>query len=331
MKNSFAEMSFHEFNRKNIYKLVICITLFIALPLLVKSSFFLHVLILIFMYGVLGLSWNLIGGYTGQVSFMQAIFFGIGAYTSTVLSSRFGVNPWFGMFIGGCIAIIMSSIIGIPTFRLKGHYFAIATLGLGEIFCTLTRRINYIGGARGLYIPMKEEGLINFQFHTSKVGYYYIAFALIVFALLLTYMVQRSKLGYYFRAIKGNEVAAKSVGIDTAKFKLIAFALSAFVAAIAGTFYAQYTLYIDPESVLSLTISLQICFIAILGGVGSIAGPPLGAVLLIMLWQFSTAYFGGTRGIHLLIYGALIILIMLYEPDGLIAIYKKLYKRLVKI
>ncbi|MCJ7790109.1 MAG: branched-chain amino acid ABC transporter permease [Candidatus Atribacteria bacterium] len=329
MKNSFVEILFHEFNRKSILKIVILITLFTVLPVLVTNSFWLHVLILIFMYGVLGLSWNFIGGYTGQVSFMQAIFFGIGAYTSTVLSTKFGVNPWLGMFVGSCIAVIISSIIGIPTFRLKGPYFTIATLALGVIFGNLARRWAFMGGARGLYIPMKEEGLINFQFN-NKVGYYYIAFGLIVFAILLTYMVQRSKLGYYFRAIKGNDIAAKSVGIDVPKFKLIAFGLSAFIAALAGTFYAQYTLYIDPESVLSEILSLQACFIVVLGGVGTTVGPLLGAVILILLWQLTNAYFGGAKAIHLLIYGALIVLIMIFEPDGLLAIYKKLYKRVVK-
>jgi len=330
MNNSFSEISFHEFNRKSILKIVIPIALFIALPVLVTNLFWLHVLILIFMYGVLGLSWNLIGGYTGQVSFMQAIFFGIRAYTSTVLSIKFGVNPWLGMFVGSCIAVIVSSIIGIFTFRLKGHYFAIATLGLGEIFGNIVRRWDFIGGARGLSIPMKEAGLINFQFD-GKIGYYYIAFGLIVFAMLLTYMVQRSKLGYYFRAIKGNSIAAKSIGIDVLKFKLIAFALSAFIAALAGTFYAQYVLYIDPHSVLSNAISLQIVFIVILGGVGTIAGPVTGAFVLIVLQQFFSACFGGAKAIHLVIYGVSILLILLFEPDGLVAIYKNLYKKVMKI
>jgi len=331
MKNSFAEMSLHEFNRKGVLKIVMLIVLFTLLPSLVTNAFFLHVLILIFMYGVLGFSWNFIGGYTGQVSFMQAIFFGIGAYTSTVLSTKFGVNPWFGMFVGCCIAVIISIIIGFPTFRLKGHYFAIATLGFGEIFGNLTRRWYFIGGAKGLYIPMVEESLINFQFHSNKVGYYYIVLGLVISVVLLDYMVQRSKLGYYFRAIKGNEIAAQSVGIDVQKLKLIAFALSAFVAALAGTFYAQYTLYIDPESVLGMALSLQIVFIVIIGGVGTTIGPLLGAAILTLLWQFMSAVFGGSHGIHLLIYGALIVLIMIFEPDGLIAIYKKLYKRAVKI
>jgi len=331
MNKLFTELTHSIINKNNILKVAIFVTFLITLPVFIKNDFLLHMAILIFIYGVLGLSWNLIGGYTGQVSFMQAVFFGIGAYTSSVLWTKFGVSPWVGMFVGGCTAVIISIIIGMPVFRLKGHYFAIATLALGEIVITLVRRWNFIGGATGLYIPMEEEGLINFQFHNSKIAYYYIGLGLIIFAILVSNMIKNSKLGYYFRAINENDVAAKSLGIDTTRYKLIAFASSAFTAALAGTFYAQYTLYIDPESVLSSTISLQICFIVILGGVGTTTGPLTGAAVLIVLQQFVSAYFGGARAIHLIIYGASIILIEIFEPDGLVAIYEKLYKKVMKI
>lgn len=331
MNKLFTELTHSTINKKNILKVAIFVVFLIICPVFINNSFWLHMAILIFIYGILGLSWNLIGGYTGQVSFMQAIFFGIGAYTSSVLSTKFGVNPWVGMLVGSCIAVIFSILIGIPVFRLKGHYFAIATLALGEIIITLIRRWNFIGGATGLYIPMKAEGLINFQFHNSKISYYYISLGLLIFSVLLSYIIQNSKLGYYFKSIKENEIAAKSLGIDIARNKLIAFALSAFIAAFAGSFYAQYTLYIDPESVLSVIISLQICFIVILGGAGTIVGPIIGAAVLMVLQQFVSAYFGGARAIHLLIYGGLIVLIQVFEPDGLVAIYKKLYKKVIKI
>jgi len=331
MNKLFTELTHSTINKKNILKVAIFVVFLIICPVFINNSFWLHMAILIFIYGILGLSWNLIGGYTGQVSFMQAIFFGIGAYTSSVLSTKFGVNPWVGMLVGSCIAVIFSILIGIPVFRLKGHYFAIATLALGEIIITLIRRWNFIGGATGLYIPMKAEGLINFQFHNSKISYYYISLGLLIFSVLLSYIIQNSKLGYYFKSIKENEIAAKSLGIDIARNKLIAFALSAFIAAFAGSFYAQYTLYIDPESVLSVIISLQICFIVILGGAGTIVGPIIGAAVLMVLQQFVSAYFGGARAIHLLINGGLIVLIQVFEPDGLVAIYKKLYKKVIKI
>jgi len=331
MNKSFTELTHSTINNNNILKVAICVAFLIALPVFIKNAFLLHMVILVFIYGILGLSWNLIGGYTGQVSFMQAIFFGIGAYTSSVLWTKFGVSPWVGIFVGACIAVIISIFIGILVFRLKGHYFAIATLALGEIIITLVRRWDFIGGATGLYIPMEEEGLINFQFHNSKIGYYYVSFGLFIFAVLLSYTINNSKLGYYFKAIKENDVAARSLGIDVTRNKLFAFALSASIAALAGTFYAQYTLYIDPESVLSITISLQVCFIVILGGVGTITGPIIGAAVLIVLQQFVSAYFGGSRAIHLIIYGGSIILLQVFEPDGLVAIYKKLYKKVMKI
>ncbi len=325
-----TKTSFFGVNKQNIFKIIIPIIILTFIPVFTKRAFWLHIFILVFIYGILGLSWNFIGGYAGQVSFMQAIFFGIGAYSSTVLFTKFGINPWIGLFIGGCIAVLVSSFVGTPTFRLTGYYFTIATLGLGEVFSSLSRRWAFIGGARGMYIPMQKEGIINFQFHSNKIGYYYIGFGLVIFAVLLSYFVQRSKLGYYFRAIKGNEIAAQSIGIDIPKYKLIAFALSAFIAAWAGSFYAQYTLYIDPASVLGLQISLEAAFVVILGGIGTITGPLVGAFILIMLWQFSTAYFGGILGIHLLIYGVLIVLLMIFEPDGLVAMYKKTFKMVVK-
>jgi len=330
MKVFSTEISLNKFNKNRIFKIFFFIVLFTALPVFIKGAFWLHILILIFMYGALGSSWNFIGGYTGQVSFMQAVFFGIGAYTSSVLSTKYGVSPWLGMFVGGFISVIFSSALGVLVFRLRGHYFAISTIAIGEIVNVLIRRWNFVGGATGLYIPMKEEGLINFQFHSSKVGYYYIFLGLILFATLLTYLVQRSKLGYYFQAIRENDIAASSVGIDVPKFKVIAFGLSAFIAAFAGTCYAQYVLYIDPESLIILVVSLQIVFVTILGGSGTIIGPLVGAILLIVFQQFTTVYLGSERAVHMLLYGALIVLIEIFEPDGLVAIYNRLYKKVVE-
>jgi len=297
-------------------------------PLLFTRPFPQHVMILIFLFAVLGQAWNLLGGYAGQVSFGHAVFFGMGAYTSTILLSYWNINPWLGMLAGAVVAVLVSIIIGYPCFRLKGHYFAIATLAAGEIIRILFVNWKWVGGARGLFVPMLDESLLNFEFHTTKVPYYYITLILCVASILVTRWIERSRPGYYLMAIKEDTDAARSVGVDTTRYKLFAMIISAFFTALGGTLYAQYVLYIDPDSVLLLSLSTRICLIAVLGGTGTLWGPLIGAAILIPMSEFTRIYLGGGgRGIHLVVYGALIILVAVFEPGGLMALVKRFRRR----
>jgi branched-chain amino acid transport system permease protein len=283
-----------------------------------------HIMIMIFLYATLAQSWNLIGGYAGQVSLGHAVYFGAGAYTSSLLMMKWGLSPWLGMLAGAGLAAGLSLIIGYPCFRLAGHYFAIATIAIGEIAQISMVNWKGGGGAVGLYLPILDESFTNFEFHSTKVPYYYIALGITAIVFLVTYLIEKSWLGFYFRAIKGDLDASRALGINVPKYKSIALAISAFFTAVAGTFYAQYILFIDPESVLPLMLSILICLVAILGGVASVWGPFLGALVLVPLSEYTRTYLGGGgRAIDLMIYGGLIVLIARFQPEGLMGMIKK--------
>lgn len=300
----------------------------LAFPLVFKIPFAQHLVIMIFMYATLAQGWNILGGYLGQCSLGNAIFFGIGAYTSTMLLIKFDLSPWIGMIAGIAIAILVSQIVGYPTFRLAGHYFAIASLALGEIAFTIVVNNQALGGAIGLWPPLLPEGLLNFQFHSSKLPYYYIALGLVTTAFFITYLIERSRLGYYFRAIKADLDAARSLGINATLYKSIGIAFTAAFSAAAGTFYAQYVLFVDPESAFNLQISILILLTSILGGVGSLWGPALGVMVLIPMSEATRVLLGGSgKAIDLILYSLLIIVMAVYQPMGLAGMIKRLSVR----
>jgi len=313
---------------KNWVWLIIGAILVLLFPVFFTLPFPRHLMIMIFLYATMGLAWNLIGGYAGQISLGHAIFFGTGAYTSTLMLMKLGITPWLGMLVGGLLSVGIAFVIGYPCFKLAGHYFAIATIAIGEIAMVLMINWDWAGSAVGLTLPILEEGLWNFEFHTTKAPYYYIAFGIMVFALLVTYGVDRSKLGFYFKAIKGDLEGARSLGINTHRYKFYALALSAFLTSICGSFYAQYVLFIDPDSTFPLLLSIILCLVATLGGVGTIIGPVIGAAILIPISEFTRIYLGGGgKGTDLILYGFLIMIISIYQPFGVIGIAKRLRKR----
>ncbi len=294
----------------------------LAFPAVFTLPFPRHVMIMIFLYGALATAWNIIAGYCGQISLGQAVFFGIGAYTSSLLFRDAGMTPWAGMIAGVALAVGVSQVVGYPVFRLRGHYFAIATIAVGEIVQALVVDWDAIGGARGVFVPIRRpDSLVNFQFHQSKAFYYYIALGLLLLALAVTRRIERSRAGYYFRAIREDQDAAAALGVNVRREKLRALAVSAALTAMGGTFYAQYILFIDPESVFPLSLSILICLVAVLGGVGTLWGPVLGAAVLVPLQEGTRVMLGGTgKALDLLIYGALIIAISVFQPGGLMAL-----------
>jgi len=314
-------------NKKYIW-LGLGAVIFMIYPLMFTLPFPRHVMIMIFLYATLGLAWNMIGGYAGQISLGHALFFGIGAYTSTLMLMKLGASPWVGMLVGGILSMGVSFIIGYPCFKLAGHYFAIATIAIGEIAQVWMLNWDWAGAAVGLTLPILPESLANLEFHSTKAPYYYIAFGLLILGLLATYGIDRSKLGYYFKAIKGDLEAARSLGINVTKYKFYALALSAFFTSICGSFYAQYVLFIDPDSVFPLMLSIIVCLVATLGGVGTIWGPVIGAFILIPISEFTRIYLGGGgKGTDLIIYGLLIMVISIYQPFGVIGIAKRFQKK----
>jgi branched-chain amino acid transport system permease protein len=301
----------------------------VAFPLVFTGPFPRHVMIMIFLYGALATAWNILAGYCGQISLGHAVYFGIGAYTSTLLGREIALTPWLGMLAGALVAVLVSQLIGYPCFRLRGHYFAIATIGFGEIVQTSVLNWDRVGAARGLFVPIKRpDSLLNFQFHESKFVYYYIALVLLALALGVTRWIERSRRGHYFRAIKEDQDAAASLGVPVAREKQAAMAVSAALTALGGTFWAQYVLFIDPESVFPLSLSILICLVAVLGGVGSLWGPLLGAAVLVPLSEGTRVFLGGTgKALDLLIYGALIMAIAVFQPAGLMGLVRQLGAR----
>ncbi len=323
--------------KEKINKTVILLFLFIAftIPLFVRSATYLHILILLYFYAYLTTSWNLVGGFAGVLPLGHAVFVGIGAYTSTILSLQYGISPWIGMIVGAFIALIFGVIIAVPTLKMRGAYFALATIAFAEGIRVMIENINTIGplninGPRGIQIPPTNESFVNFMF-AGKEPYYYIILIMLILVLTLTFLISRSKLGYYLNAGGEEPDAAMALGINVSKARLTAMAISSFLTALAGTFYAQFTLYIHPKSVFSLDLSFEIAFIALIGGRGSVAGPIIGALLLRPVSDLSRIYFGShLPGLHLIIFGAVLILVMLYQPRGLQEPLTKIYNRFIE-
>jgi branched-chain amino acid transport system permease protein len=305
----------------------------LAFPLLFTLPYPRDVMIRIYLYAMLASAWNLLAGYCGQISLGHAVFFGTGAYTSTVLVNQAWLggwaNPWLGMLLGALLAAALSQLIGYPVFRLRGHYFAIATIAVGEIVQTIAINWDAIGGARGLFVPIvRPDSLANFQFHESKQTYYYVALALLLLALGVNRWIVRSRTGYYFRAIREDQDAAAALGIPVARYKQRAMAISAALTALGGTFYAQYVFFVDPESVLPLSLSILICLVAVLGGVGTLWGPLVGAAILVPLGEVTRVQLGGTgKALDLVIYGLLIMIVSVIQPGGIMAILQRGFRR----
>jgi branched-chain amino acid transport system permease protein len=284
----------------------------------IQSPFYLDVLIMILLWALLASSWNIAGGYAGMFSLGHGAFIGIGAYASSMLFIHFKLSPWIGMIIGALAAGIVASFLGYICGRLKGHYFALATIAFVELInITGVQLKELTRGSEGLSIPF-SPGWLNFMFE-SKVTYAYIGlvFAAIFYFLSLT--LERSKLGYYLVAMREDEDAAKSLAINTPLVKMISIGLSGFLAAIGGTFYAQYILFIEPDTVLSFNFSVQVALVTIVGGMGTALGPIIGSFLLTPLSMLLRAYLGGgLAGLHIVIYGFLLLIVVFFIPDGIV-------------
>ncbi|MFT3963524.1 branched-chain amino acid ABC transporter permease [Propionivibrio sp.] len=302
------------------------------LPFLVTSPAHQNFLILIMMFAQIGVAWNILGGYAGQVSLGHAAFFGIGAYTSTMLLIHTGLSPWLGMLIGGALASAFSVLIGWPCFRLKGHYFSMATIAVAEILQVLFTNWESVGGAVGLYVPLQRQGWWAMVFNTSKLPYYYIALGLLAVTLLACWAIERSFLGYYFRAIKDEPEAARSLGIGLTRYKLVAIAISSFFTALGGSLYAQKELFIDPGSVLTTSLSIKMALVTILGGVGSLLGPAVGSAVLTGIEETTRQVFGGSgQGTDLILYALIIIGVAVYYPAGIMGWVGRSRRRRAKV
>jgi len=308
-------------NKKMTFVILGFLAFLILLPLIGPSKFLLHLMIMIFMHAVISQSWNIIGGFSGQISLGHGAFFGIGAYVSSFLYVEFGLTPWIGIIFGIIICAIIAILIGIPMLRLSGHYFAIATLLIGISFQIIFQRWELVGAASGLWVPLtSEDSIYAMQFHGSKVPYYYLFLIFFVIIFFIAWIINRSKLGYRLRAVRDDAQAAQSLGIDIAKYKIIAFAISAMMMAPMGSLFAQYILIIDPDRMFNFEISIIALLITVLGGIGYVWGPLIGTIILIPLAEYARIFFGGTGGaVDLMVYGIVLMIICIFRPSGIIS------------
>ena len=248
-----------------------------SLPVFVKDIYSQNVIVLTLMYAALSQSWNILGGYCGQISLGHALYFGVGAYTSSLLYTKLGILPWFGMLAGGLIAAAIALALGYQLFRLAGHYFTIATIVIAEAGLLLVHNWDWAGAATGIQWPFVADSWATLQFGRSKLPYIYFALVLFAATWLVTFAIEGSRWGYWWRAVKDNADAAQSLGVMIFRSKMAAAAVSAFFTAVGGAFYAAFVQYIDPESVMAFNFSLLMALPAVLGGIGTLWGPALGA------------------------------------------------------
>ena len=319
-------------------------------PAFVESTYALHIMILIFISVIMGSSWNILGGYTGQYSVGHSAYFGVGAYATMMLMQFRQVPPWYGMWIGMGAALLVALIIGSICFRLRGPYFVLASIAVAEIFRVTALNLKEItNGAEGILVteipPLKFGETVITDF-LSKVPFYYVGLTGVLIVIGVTWLVQHSKLGYCFQAIREDQDAAHSLGINLTFYKNTALAISAVFTSLAGSLYALYVGFIDPTTVLALDLSVQIVLICIIGGIGTIYGPVIGALVLVPLSEalrsnviteglIKAGMVDPESGVgiflkerlgqaHVLIYGILVVIVILYMPDGVLGFFRNL-------
>jgi branched-chain amino acid transport system permease protein len=323
-------------------------------PLVFQLPFQQHVVIMALLFATLGTAWNMLGGLAGQVSFGHALYFGIGAYTTAWFYKAFALSALVTWPAALAISTVAAVAVGVPTFRLRGHYFVLASVFIMQAVYIVVANWSALGAAIGLELPVYRPGgaldaLWHLQFERSKLPFYYWALLLFGATLATFEWIRRSRLGLLLVALREEEDAARSVGVDTLRYKLLALVMSAGFTTLCGMFYAQYVLYVEPVSTTSLTLSVEIAFIAIFGGIGTLWGPTLGAFVIVPITELLRAHLSGHIGLGLsgsqgsgvmdtlrylaaggggqvdiLAYGLMIVLIARYQPRGVLGFFRKL-------
>lgn len=295
----------------------LAVVLLFAAPWVVSAPFFVHLMIMVLMWTVLGAAWNILGGYAGQVSFGHATFLGAGAYTTMLLYLKLGIAPWYGIPVGGLVAALIALPVGYICFRLRGPYFSLSTLAVAEIVRLVALNWESLtNGPVGLLIttlPEVTAGARSVDWE-SKVPFYYLIALIALAAIVATYLMSRTRLGAYLLAIREDIDSAESIGINTVQARVAALSLSAFFAGVAGGFYSMYFRYIDPDAVFSIALSVEMVFIAVVGGLTTVGGPLIGAVFLVTLGEtFRERFLVG----HLVFYGLFMMMAIRYMPEGI--------------
>lgn len=313
---------------RDLTSIAVLVALLALVPLVVTSNTVLNFLVFVLIIALGAQGWNILGGFGGQFSFGHAAFFGTGAYATAILQVRYGVNAWAGFAAGLAAGALVGWVIGYLSFRsgLRGSYFALVTLAFAEVLRILANAAPLTGGAAGLLIKLDVRPA-NFQFG-SRAAFFWVALALVALALVVTRWLQRSRFGAQLVAVRENEDAAKALGVDTLRIKLGAITLSAAVTAAAGCLYTQYFLYLDATIAYGPWISIEVLLAPIVGGVGTVFGPLIGALTLHGLGEVAKIVAGRVAGIDLLVFGVLLVFAIAFAPDGMLGALRRLRARL---
>jgi branched-chain amino acid transport system permease protein len=297
------------------------LALALVYPLLVQSLPVYERLGALVLLGAIGASaWNIVGGYAGQVSVGHAVFFGFGAYSSVVVYTHLGWPPIAGAPLGMALSVLLAAAIGVPTLRLSGHYFSMATIAVGELVRVLSSTSEFLGGAQGLGGPAIPRTVFDLSF-LSATPFYYIFLGVLLVLLGVTWAIERGRMGFYLRAIKDSERAARSLGVSAGRYKLYAYMLSGAFTSLAGSLYLCMFGFVDPESGFGILISVKMVVMAALGGAGQLLGPLVGALILVPLEELSNSLLGGQgAGLTFVVYGAIIVIIARFLPSGLLSL-----------
>jgi branched-chain amino acid transport system permease protein len=298
---------------------------------LTDQGYAIRVLTLLLLFAAMAQSWNIVGGLANQISLGHAAFFGIGAYASTILLIKFGWSPWLGILIAMVLAGLTGGLLSIPTMKLRGHYFALATLAFGEVMKAIANTWSSLtGGPVGISVPFFPNGGFALMQFKSSIPYYFIMLGAFTITTFIFWKISRSKLGYELRAVKANVDSAEVIGINTTRTKIIAAVISAALMGACGVLYAQFNFFFDPDSAFSLVgVSIRVALICIIGGIGTIFGPLIGVCFLLPLEEIFNALLSGKgSGYSQLAYGVILIGIILLEPKGLTALFKQVTQRI---
>jgi branched-chain amino acid transport system permease protein len=302
----------------------------LSLGLTVKNNYYLDVMICLVFWATAAQAWNIVGGFAGQISIGHVAFLGLGGYATALLTTRLGVTPWMGMLVGGMLAMSLAYLMGALTIRLRGPFFTLSTIVLSELLLILSVNFDGLtGGASGVDIEY-DPAFMNMVFASYR-SYFLLFLILLMVITAVTVYIKNSKIGYYLLSIREDESAAASLGVNVNRYKTYALLISAFFTGVAGSIQVQYFLFIDPHTAYSVEASIKMATLSIVGGVGTVAGPVVGAFLLSPVEIFLRSRLGGTyQGLYLLLYGAVMIVVVLVMPQGIVGAANQAFRLIRK-
>lgn len=308
----------------------LALLLLLLIPLLSASPFVSHLFISLFLFGALATAWNIVGGYAGQMSLGHAVFYGIGSYSATLLVLHAGLSPWLGMLAGMLISSAIAVLIAYPTLRLRGPFFALATIAILEVVRLLVvHEAALSGGSAGLSVPLKLGW--EWMIFREKWPYLLISFGFLLLTLYVSWLIRHARLGFYLIAVREREDAALAVGVNALRVKLSAAVISALLTSALGTVHAMYLTFIEPSAAFSIELSIQIAMFALIGGLGSVSGPLAGTLLVLPIAELARGWLNSWgSGMHGLIYGVILVLVVLTMPRGLVGQFGAAIERWLK-